>query len=283
MIVSTVDVSADAAALASSVAERLLSRLVAAQAAGRQPHIGLTGGTIAAQVYAELARRAPRVAVDWVNVVLWWGDERFVAEASPDRNAGQARHAWLNALPIPPGNIHPMPSTDTARTPEHGAEIYSAELSAGLLGPDGTGEFEILLLGVGPDGHVASLFPGHPQLECADAVAVGVRDSPKPPPERITLTLPTLNRAREVWFLASGPEKAEAVARALTSADASQTPADASQTPAGASQDSAEVDQGKVDQGEVDRTLPAARVRARTLTMWFLDQSAASLLRPPPG
>lgn len=250
MTIPEVDISADAAALATYVAERFVSHLATAQSEGRRPHVGLTGGTIANLIYAEIARLGPTSNVNWHEVVFWWGDERFVPAASPDRNSGQARRAFLDGLPIPAEHVHQMPSTDTAESPEHGAELYGE-----LLRDKGAGEFEILLLGVGPDGHIASLFPGFPQLDRDNAIALGVHGSPKPPPERITLSLPCLNRSRNVWFLASGAEKASAIATAIA-----QSPADASQP-------------------DVDTSLPAARVAGRVATRWFLDESAAVNLR----
>ena len=103
-----------------------------------------------------------------------------------------------------------MPSTDDLADVDAGAAAYAATMRE-----DGSGEFEVVMLGVGPDGHVASLFPGHPALDVDDRIAVGVTDSPKPPPERVSLTYAALNRARSVWLLVSGEEKAEAVAAAL--------------------------------------------------------------------
>ncbi len=235
-------------------AQRLLASLTEAQANGRVPHIALTGGTIANAIYAEVARLQPASGVDWERVILWWGDERFVPEGSPDRNVGQARGALLDALPIPDANVRPMPSTDTAESADAGAKSYGD-----LIREHGGGEFEIVLLGVGPDGHVASLFPGFPQLDRDDAIALGVQDSPKPPPERITLTLPALNRAREVWFLASGSEKAPAVATAYAQSLGEESPPAGEESPPGA-----------------EASLPAARVRGRLATIWFLDEAAAS-------
>lgn len=242
-----IDVREDAPALAAYVAERFLARLAQAQAAGRVPHVALTGGTIANAIYAEVARLQAESRVDWERVVLWWGDERFVPEGSPDRNVGQARRAFLDSVPIPDANVHPMPSSDEASSADEGAASYGAMMRA-----DGSGEFEIVLLGVGPDGHVASLFPGFPQLEREDAIAVGVHESPKPPPDRITLTLPALNRAREVWFLAAGSEKAPAVATAYAQST------------------------GEESQKAAEESLPAARVHGRVATIWLLDQAAAS-------
>ena len=176
--------------LAETVAAALLQRLERAQAAGAVPQIGLTGGTIADHVHHALARLSPGSAVDWSRVVVWWGDERFVAPDSPDRNAGQARAAFLDVVGVDPAHVHEMPSTDDAASVDEGAEAY-----AHTMREHGAGSFDVLMLGVGPDGHIASLFPGHPALDVDDRIAVGVTDSPKPPPERVTLTFAALNHA----------------------------------------------------------------------------------------
>ena len=152
----------------------------------------------------------PRSGVDWSRVVVWWGDERFVAPDSEDRNAREARELFLDRLPFDPAKVHEMPSTAVAGSVDEAAAAYSAELRE-----HGAGAFEVLMLGVGPDGHVASLFPGSPQLDVDDEVAVGVTGSPKPPPERVSLTFGALNRSRCVWFLVNGEGKAGAVAQAL--------------------------------------------------------------------
>ena len=235
-----IEVQPDAGALATAVAGELLSRLADAQASGHEPHIALTGGTIADAVHRELARLSPATEVDWSRVVVWWGDERFVAPDSADRNALAARAAFLDALGAT--QVHEMPSTADAADVVTGAAAY-----ADTVREHGSGEFEVVMLGVGPDGHVASLFPGRPQLDVDDQVAVAVTDSPKPPPERITLTFPALNRARSVWFLVSGEAKADAVAAALA------------------------------DEGDVHDT-PARGVAGRDETVWFLDREAASRL-----
>ncbi|MEZ5095332.1 MAG: 6-phosphogluconolactonase [Nocardioides sp.] len=233
-----VEVLPDATRLAAHVARRRLERLVGAQVDEEVPQIVLTGGSIADAIHHEVARLAPEYPVDWSRVEVWWGDERFVSPDSPDRNAGQARLALLDPLRVPPGRVHEIPATDQALDVDAAASAYSAQLRT--CGP---GEFDLVMLGVGPDGHVASLFPGHPAAEVADELATGVRDSPKPPPERVSLTFATLNRSRAVWFLVAGPEKAQAVALALA--------------------------------GEV--ALPAARVQGRLETRWLVDESAAGL------
>jgi 6-phosphogluconolactonase len=236
-----IEVHEDATALATAVAGELLLRLTDAQTRGEVPQIGLTGGSIAEAVHREVARLSPSSDVDWSRVVVWWGDERFVAPDDPERNAGQARAAFLDAVGVDPASVHEMPSTATAADVDEAAASYSE-----LVRRHGAGAFEVLMLGVGPDGHVASLFPGHPALDARDAIAVGVRDSPKPPPERVTLTFEALNHSRAVWFLVSGDEKADAVARALGGADLHAT--------------------------------PAAGVTGEDETIWFLDRSSASRL-----
>jgi 6-phosphogluconolactonase len=237
-----IEVHVDADDLATAVAGELISRLEDAQARGEVPHLGLTGGTIADRVHRELARMGPDSEVDWSRVVLWWGDERFVASGSPERNAGQALAAFGERLPLDPANVHAVPSTDEAASVAEAAEGYAAALR-----DHGAGSFEVLMLGVGPDGHVASLFPGSPHLDVDDQVTVAVTDSPKPPPERVSLTFAALNRSRAVWFLVSGAEKADAVARALAPA---------------------------TDLHDV----PAAGVSGEAETIWFLDRASSSQL-----
>ena len=229
-------------ALATAVAGELLSRLVDAQADGGTPQIALTGGSISEVIHREVARLTPGSDVDWGRVVIWWGDERYVGPGSPDRNAAQAQEAFLDAVGVDPANIHRIPSTEEAPDVETAAAAYSADLRE-----FGAGEFDVMMLGVGPDGHVASLFPGYPQLDVDDQVAVAVTDSPKPPPERVSLTFAALNRSKAVWFLVSGDGKADAVARALAD-------------------------------GTDFHDVPAAGVRGAEETIWFLDREAASRL-----
>ena len=180
----------------------------AAQAAGHHPDIGLTGGGKADAVHREIARMAPASGVDWGAVQFFFGDERFVAADSPDRNVVQARAAFLDEVGA--FRVVEVPASDEVATVEDAATAYAERVR-----DEGTGNFDVLMLGVGPDGHIASLFPGHSALDTTDAITVAVADSPKPPPERVSLTFEALNRARCVWFLVSGEAKAEAVARAL--------------------------------------------------------------------
>ena len=249
-----VAVERDADTLAGRVAEQLLRTLADVQAEGRVPAVALTGGTIADKIHTAVARLVRGSAplsgasadavslVDWSRVDVWWGDERFVPGDDPERNALQARRALLDHLPLDPARVHEVPASDSGvGDVEAAAAAYSQEVRE-----HGGGRFDVVMLGVGPDGHVASLFPGSPQLDVDDRVAVGVHDSPKPPPQRVTLTYPALNRTAQVWFVVSGDGKAGAVRRALDRAD--------------------------------PHAVPATGVGGQERTVWLLDEAAASRL-----
>jgi 6-phosphogluconolactonase len=234
-----VEVHGSADELAASVAGAFVTLVAERQAAGEIPDVVLTGGTIADKIHREIARLGADSDVDWSRVSFYWGDERYVAPDSDDRNEKQAREALLDAVGIDPARVHPIPSTADADSVDSAARAY-----AETVRDNGSGTFDLVMLGVGPDGHIASLFPGFPQLDVDDTIAVGVTGSPKPPPERVSLTFPALNRAEEVWFVVTGEEKADAVGRAL-----------------------AEV-------GDVHET-PARGVRGEVTTIWFVDRDAA--------
>lgn len=238
--------SASPQELADQVAATLVSTLSRAQEEGRVPAVALTGGTIAVTIHETIAASPDAHLVDWSRVDVWFGDERYVPADDPDRNVGQAAASLLDHLPFDPERVHAMPASDGGHASlTDAAAAYAAELRI-----HGTGLFDVVMLGLGPDGHVASLFPGFPQLDVDDTIAVPVTDSPKPPPERISLTFGALNRAREVWFVVSGEGKADAVAKALaTGADAADV-----------------------------HELPAVGVHGQDRTVWFLDEDAASRL-----
>ncbi len=220
---------ADADALADEVAVAFLDLIADLQASGRVPQIALTGGTIADLIHRRIATGAAASGVDWGAVDFWWGDERFVPQASPDRNAGQARAAFLDAVGAT--RVHEIPASDA------GMDIDAAAASYGEEVRNSPGhDFDLVMLGMGPDGHVASLFPGRSEGPDADHIAIPVLDSPKPPPERISLTFEAINHTQRVWFVVSGPEKADAAARAIAG----------------------------------DASLPAAHVRGKLETIWFL-------------
>ena len=240
--------------LAATTAARLLVHLVDAQAARGTASFVATGGGMGSAVLAAVAAAPARDAVDWGRVDVWWGDERFLPDGDPERNETQAREALLDAVPLDPARVHRMAPSDgpLGDDADAAARAYAAELAAaaGPGDPLGVPELDVVLLGVGPDAHVASLFPGHPGARVTDRGVIAVRESPKPPPVRISLTFPALNRGREVWLVASGEGKAGAVAQALAAHDAHD--------PAG---------------------VPASRVRGTHATRWLLDEAAAKAAR----
>jgi 6-phosphogluconolactonase len=216
----------DGTLLAQAVAARLVTGLADAAAARGRASVVLTGGGIGTKVLEELAAAPARDAIDWQHLDIWWGDERFVPAGDPDRNETGARAALLDHVDADPARVHPMPGPDgpDGDDPDAAAARYATWLAA-AAGPEGpVPAFDVLMLGIGPEGHVASLFPGLPALGDERPV-VAVRNSPKPPPTRLSLTFPSIQVAREVWILASGGEKADAVAQALSGADPAQVPA----------------------------------------------------------
>ena len=223
---TSVVVHADAAVLAPAVAARLIVRIVDAQAAQGSAHVVLTGGRVAGAVLRAIRDSPAAGAIDWSRVDLWWGDERFLPAGDPDRNETQAREALLDALPLDPARVHPMPPSDgpDGDDAEAAARRYAAELAAAAGGTGDLPHFDVLMLGVGEDGHVASIFPGHPVGHGTGTVAAE-HDSPKPPPTRTTLTLRAIGTAEEVWLIAAGKDKAEAVGKAFEGPDPAQLPA----------------------------------------------------------
>ncbi|HVV29730.1 MAG TPA: 6-phosphogluconolactonase [Mycobacteriales bacterium] len=215
-------VAPDRDTLAALVAGRLIAALADAQAQRPVASAVLTGGGIGLAVLAATAASPARGAVDWSRLDVWWGDERFVPAGDSDRNDRGADEALLAQVPVDPRRVHRIGGPDTYSTPEQAAGAYSAQLLS--AGSGRTPDFDVLLAGIGPEGHVASLFPHAPGL-AADTPAVAVRDCPKPPPTRVSLTLPAICAAREVWVIASGTAKAEAVAGVLAGGDIAALPA----------------------------------------------------------
>ena len=229
-------VYADADAVADALAERLLAELAQIQA-DRVPQLALTGGRIATKAYQRLAAEGMHSAVDWSRVDLWWGDERFVPADDDDRNDHATLALLTAALPLDEDRIHRMPASDAGLGLDAAAAAYAAEL--------GNTAFDICLLGMGPDGHVASVFPGHPSAAATGRV-IPVRDSPKPPPDRISLTLEVINASSQVWFVVSGADKADAAVKALLGAEG--------------------------------QPVPAAQVAGVERTLWLLDEASAGTL-----
>lgn len=213
--------------LAEDAAARLVVAILEAQSSRGQADIVLTGGSMGSAVLVCLGRSPARETVDWRTLNLWWGDERFLPAGDTERNETQARQALLDAVPLDPTRVHPMPASDgpDGSDVDAAAARYAAELAQAAPRGHIVPEFDVLLLGLGQDAHVASLFPEHPALHERDASTIGVRGAPKPPPVRVTMTLPSLCAARDVWFLVSGRDKAGAVGLALSGAGYLQAPA----------------------------------------------------------
>ena len=145
-----------------------------------------------------LAASPARDAIDWSRLDVWWGDERFLPQGHPDRNETQNRAALLDQVPLDPARVHAMPGPDgpDGDDVDAAAASYADALARAASGGEPTPIFDVLMLGVGPDAHVASLFPEAPALYETERTAVGVRNSPKPPPTRISLTMPVLRPGR---------------------------------------------------------------------------------------
>ncbi len=237
--------------LAAAAAARLVTRLVDVQAAKGSASVVLTGGGTGIAILRELRDSSARDAIDWSRLDVYWGDERFVPADSDERNEKQAREALLDHVPLDPKRVHAMAPSDG----EFGDDVDAAAAAyAEILTPE-VPAFDIMLLGLGGEGHTASIFPDSPAVHEKERSVVAVRDCPKPPPTRISLTLPAIRRAQDIWLVTGGDAKADAVAQALAGA------------------------------GEAE--IPVAGARGSRRTLWLLDRGSASKLtkvyQPPTG
>ena len=236
----------DTDALVAAAGDRLIGAIISAVQARGKALIVLTGGGTGVALLKHVGEHGGKI--DWSKVHLFWGDERYVPEDDDERNDKQAREALLDHIDIPAANVHAMAASDG----EYGDDLdaaalaYEHVLAANAEDGDPAPNFDVHLLGMGGEGHINSLFPHTPAVRENARLAVGVADSPKPPPRRITLTLPAVQRSREVWLVVSGAAKADAVAAAL----------------GGASPDE----------------VPAAGAVGREATVWLLDEEAAAKL-----
>ncbi|MBF6209593.1 6-phosphogluconolactonase [Nocardia puris] len=237
---NTVEVHPGNAELIAAAAARFVQVVVAAQAARGSASVVLTGGGSGVALL-EKVRQAPG-DIDWAKLDLFWGDERFVPAGDAERNELQARQALLDHVPVDHARVHPVATSDGEYPdPVEAAAEYSTAVHAYLAEH---GAFDLHLLGMGGEGHVNSLFPHTDAVREEHELVVAVTDSPKPPPVRVTLTLPAVRRSRHVVLVVGGAAKAEAVAAALGGAD----PVD----------------------------IPAAGARGSESTTWLLDQDAAA-------
>lgn len=242
--------------LAATTAARLITRLLDVQSERGEATVVLTGGSVGIATLAEVAKSPAHLAVDWSKVNFWFGDDRFVDSDSPDRNYVQAAEALLNHIAVDPQRVHVMAASDTVASLEDAVANYARELAhagrkewendddtSGTEAPP-VPRFDVLLLGLGPDAHIASLFPEMAGIRTTGVPVVGVLNSPKPPPSRVSLTLETINSAQEIWIVAAGADKAAAVGLGLAGASAVQ--------------------------------VPASGARGINKTMWLLDEAAAA-------
>lgn len=240
-------VHADADVVAAATAARLITALTDAQAARGSASVVLTGGGTGIAILEQVRRSPARDAVDWSRLDVFWGDERFLPAEDPERNEKQAREALLDHVPVDPARVHAIAASDGefGDDPDAAAAAYARILAAASADGD-VPRFDVMLLGLGGEGHTASIFPDTPAAREAERQVVAVRDCPKPPPTRVSLTFPAIRRATEVWLVTTGTAKAEAVAAAHRGV------------------------------GEV--ALPVAGARGTDRTRWLLDTEAAAEL-----
>lgn len=225
-----------AAEVASAAADAFYEKLGQILAHKPEAHIVLTGGTVGIATLAAIGDHELAKSTNFSRVNFWWGDERYVASDSAERNAGQARSALLRKIAIDESKIHEFPSTDAGQTLDAAAELFTEHVLA--VSP----VFDLVFMGMGPDGHICSLFPGKPTPP-AGALVIAEHNSPKPPPERLSFTYEAINNAEEIWFLVAGSDKQEAVSVAF---------------------------------GDSPESLPVGRVRGTSKTVWFVDAGAAN-------
>jgi 6-phosphogluconolactonase len=233
-------------ALVTAAGDRLVGAIIEAIDNRDQALIVLTGGGTGVGLLKRVREHSDEI--DWSKVHLFWGDDRYVPEDDDERNDKQAREALLDHVDIPAANVHAMPASDGefGEDLDAAAVAYEHVLAANADDGQPAPDFDVHLLGMGGEGHINSLFPHTPAVRETGRLVVGVPDSPKPPPRRITLTLPAIQRSREVWLVVSGAAKADAVAAAIGGAD----PVD----------------------------VPAAGALGREATVWLLDEDAAAKL-----
>lgn len=216
--------------LAQETSRRIIAVLEQAQDERGEATVVLTGGSMGNKVIQAVANDPDAGLVDWSRVNVWWSDERFVPGSDPERNGVQAADAAQGQLDLDWDRIHPVAASDEMATAEESAADYREELAAAARQEGAAGDlprFDLMLLSLGPDTHVASLFPGRHEVTVTQTPVLAVNDSPKPPPTRVTMSLPTINSAERVWLLVAGSAKAEALA-AIRGLDATPESAPAS-------------------------------------------------------
>lgn len=215
-ITSCVDAD-DVAEVAARDTLELIARLQQERPAPTPVSVVLTGGGVGIDVLNKIRASDRLLSVDWGRVELWWSDERHVAPDDPERNERMAREALLDHVELEPTLVHAWPWA-----PEMSAEVAAAAMNEDLAARP---PFDLVLVGLGPDRHVGSLFPGYDVQRDDPRLALSVENAPKPPPERVTMTLPCMNRSPELWFVTAGESKAEPVRDAIEGTDVVAIPA----------------------------------------------------------
>jgi len=228
----------NAADVAQQAAVEIIASLKELLSKQETVHLALTGGTVGIKTLEALAQEPEFAELDLNQTHIWWGDERYVEANSPDRNAVQAYEALLSKDLIPAANVHQFPATDSGLIVAEAAIVFQQELTDvfGLVEP----KMDLMILGMGPDGHIASLFPG---VDYGSTDVVSISSSPKPPNERLSFSYEMINRSHKIVFVVSGIDKASAIEKIHT---------------------------------ETDCDLPAARVSATGETIWFIDEAAGA-------
>lgn len=238
---SEIRVSNDKLALASAVAREFWRTIAEIQRTGETVNddgvvrVVLTGGTVGIETLRQIlvldhaakssAEDFPVTTVDWNRVLVFFGDERYLPEGDAERNDTQAFNALLSHIDIPRGNIFSVSAPKDGEATD-GENLDSAAVSYGrVIGREAPEGFDIHLLGMGPEGHINSLFPHTPELLSPSAPVQAVRECPKPPADRVTLTLDAVATARRVWLIVAGEEKKEAAGFAAAQDKSGQWPA----------------------------------------------------------
>lgn len=228
----------NAADVAQQAAVEIITSLKELLSKQETVHLALTGGTVGIKTLEALAQETEFAELDINRIHIWWGDERYVAENSADRNAVQAKEVFLSKVEIPAVNIHVFPATDSGLNVAEAAIVFQQDLTDVFSGFEP--KMDLMILGMGPDGHIASLFPG---VDYGSTDVVSISSSPKPPSERLSFSYELINRSNKIVFVISGIDKASAIEKIHT---------------------------------ETDCDLPAAKVSATGETIWFIDEAAGA-------
>ena len=234
----------DTEALCGSVAARFITKVVDLIHEFGEASVVLTGGSVGIAVLEAIHDSPARDSVDWTRVNVWWGDERWLPAGDPERNEVQARAALLDHVALEAARVHAFAASDQGLELDEAAAAYASELRNHAPRDAILPHLDITFLGMGPDGHVASLFPERGGVREKDLSVISVRNSPKAPSERLSLTLPVINSSARVWFALAGADKASALGLTLAGASLIE--------------------------------VPAAGVRGRRKTLFFVDAEAAA-------